>query len=481
MRLDILLNAQQLRRRRRGAALVMVLISVVILTVFTVELQQQSSASFSSALAARHRLQAEYHARSAINLSRLLIATEPSIRKTIAVPYSLLMKGKKPPQIPVWAFSDQMLGVFNGGERATGFAELTGTDLSSAENIGLAGAGHFELIVVDEDSKININEAVRGDPITLQRLGTQLLGLLAGPQYDILFDSLDSDGQQSDRQTICSALLDWADSDENIASCLPQHDGGVSQGSEDNFYQTIGLPYLRKNAGYDSLEELRMVRGMSDDFWATFVDPDPSDPRKRNLSVWGQGKVNVNTANAQTILAIACSYAKPNQALCTDLQQMTTFLGMVSMIRQFGNGVPVFSSGKEFIKTLKGGSMLGPALTSMGVEPLEFENERELRSVIDTKSKVFSIYAEGVVPGQFGTETRVPIHAVVDFRQASELPAAVDQAALADFLAGGAGADKSGGDSDAVGADPTDPNDPAAVLAALAQDPAGQVVYYRID
>ena len=40
-----------------------------------------------------------------------------------------------------------------------------------------------------------------------------------------------------------------------------------------------------------------MVRGISDDFWATFVDPDPPNPKKRVMTVWGQGTVNVNSAN----------------------------------------------------------------------------------------------------------------------------------------------------------------------------------------
>ena len=44
-----------------------------------------------------------------------------------------------------------------------------------------------------------------------------------------------------------------------------------------------------KNAPYDSLEELHMVRGVSDDFWRTIVDPEPNNPRKRHLTVWGQG------------------------------------------------------------------------------------------------------------------------------------------------------------------------------------------------
>ena len=50
-----------------------------------------------------------------------------------------------------------------------------------------------------------------------------------------------------------------------------------------------------------------MVRGVSEDFWSTFIDPDPSNPKKRVVTVWGQGAVNVNTANAQTLLGVVCA------------------------------------------------------------------------------------------------------------------------------------------------------------------------------
>ncbi len=60
-----------------------------------------------------------------------------------------------------------------------------------------------------------------------------------------------------------------------------------------------------------------MVRGVTDDFWATFVDPDPTNPKKRQMTVWGQGAVNVNTANPLTLYALVCSGA-PTAELCTD-------------------------------------------------------------------------------------------------------------------------------------------------------------------
>ena len=83
--------------------------------------------------------------------------------------------------------------------------------------------------------------------------------------------------------------------DELAYNCDLTANASASYGPEDAWYQLLQKPYRRKNAPYDSLEELHMVRGIGDDFWATFVDPDPADPRKREMTVWGQGTVNVNS------------------------------------------------------------------------------------------------------------------------------------------------------------------------------------------
>ena len=67
-----------------------------------------------------------------------------------------------PPQIPVWEFSDKILGAFNDKEGAADFAALTNTDLSQGKNLGIDG-GRFAVDIVDEDSKLNVNVAARGD------------------------------------------------------------------------------------------------------------------------------------------------------------------------------------------------------------------------------------------------------------------------------------------------------------------------------
>jgi general secretion pathway protein K len=491
-----ILRERRARSRRRGVALIMVLGAITLLTVFLTELQDETSSELSAALAERDALKAEYYARSAVNLSRLLIALEPTIRKTVGPLASLLMGGKKMPQIPVWQFTDLVLGPFNDQYSTSSFASAIGqADFSSTKSLGLAGGGHFELKIIDEDSKINLNEAV-GSTAAEIRIGNRLSGLMAPTTYDPLFASRDMDGQFTDRQTTCGALLDWADMDQNMFPCTPPGSGSAPSGggSEDSFYQSINMPYVRKDAPYDSLEEMRLVRGVGDDFWATFVDPDPHDPDKRVMTVWGQGTVNINTANAQTLLAIVCAGA-PDAQLCIDPNQMESFIMGVTLAKGLLAGAPLFGSASDFVSTMQGKGLIGPILTSLGVQPVEFKSPADVKKGVNTASKMFSIYATGVVPG-YRKETRVRIHAVVDFRSASSINSGTS------FGIGGTTPTMIGNVVAAGGTAPPGTSSKAADSAAqpmtadqlaslgsspdqyaqiLGKDPAGLVVYWRVE
>ena len=473
-----LLKRAKRRKNERGAALIMVLLSIVVLTVFATEVQQESSTALAGAISARERLKAEFAARSAVNLTRLLIATEPTIRKAVEPMFMLLNQGKgKAPQIPVWEFVDQVLGAYNCADRAEGFASLTGVDVATGENLGIQGNTCFDVVVVDEDSNINVNTAARGDAISKVRVAAQILGLIGGQQYNDYFDKLDADGQHTDRATVCGALIDWADYDQDLETCAISSEAPTSGGVEDNFYQSIGLDYFRKNAAFDSLEELRMVRGMSDDFWGTFVDPKPSDPKKRTMTIWGQGKINVNTANAQTLLAIVCAGA-PDAALCIDPLQAAAFLQVVTLAKSFTAGAPLFSSGNDFINTMKGKGLIGPQLAAMGIEPVQFKSAREVRDTVTTKSKIFSIYAEGSTKN--GTrETRVSIHAVVDFRNATD----INQAGPLGGLGGGGEERPEGRElTGPIGSGNTGQTGSIEdLLAAINTNPGGNMIYWRVQ
>jgi general secretion pathway protein K len=461
----------RLRRTRRsgqrGMALVLVLGALTILSVMLTETQDESSADFASALASRDQLVAEYAAKSGVNLSRLLIAAEPTIRGAMAPILMMLMPGGPPPQIPIWAHAEKALGAFNDADGVKSFSSLAGIDPKLGKNLGFDGAG-FEIQIVDEDSKIGVNSPARGEAFSKARLGAQLAGLLAGVQNDALFSARDADGQFSDRNAICSAIIDWADpdQDQDQAFCDQTSSSAQATAPEDSFYTVLPRPYERKNAAFDSMEELRRVRGMSEDFWATFVDPNPDQPESRVLTVWGQGAVNVNTANPQTILALICSSVDPLQTpICGDVLEAGKFLGALSMVRSFTAGAPLFGSPKNFIGALKGKGMFGTLLTALGIQPVTLKSDAEFEKQISTESKVFSLYVTGKVRSG-KRETRTRVHAVVDFRAAP--PPGVDARVLEAATQLAAAADSSGTVEQQID-------------AVLKPQAGGSLIYFRVD
>jgi general secretion pathway protein K len=285
-------------------------------------------------------------------------------------------------------------------------------------------------------------------------------------------------------------MTDWADQDENLSTCYVGSQAQGSTGAEDNFYQTIGLDYRRKNAAYDSLEELRMIRGVGDDFWATFVEPNPDDPKSRLLTVWGQKAINPNSAPPQVMLAAACavcsggtggatgSNAAQMLPLCSDPTVQAQFLSLLGVLRTFP--IPLFSKPSDFPDLLKKGTIGGPLGGFLGpmLQPLLAQSglpcglNAGSNKQFTVTSRVFSIYAEGVVPGRKRT-TRVRIHAVVDTRGVNPLTGGTNTSTPGSSSSGN---NNSGGLPPANGgANPLDP------LTLLASSPMGRIVYYRID
>jgi len=159
----------------------------------------------------------------------------------------------------------------------------------------------------------------------------------------------------------------------------------------------------------------------------------------------------------------------------------------------------VFFSPKAFISTMKGQGMLGPILTALGIEPVQFLSEAETMKMISTESKVFSIYADGVVPG-YRRETRVRVHAVVDFRMAPapgygpgfvppgmeglvSAMGGMNQQGLASALGRGQQGfgPGAGSGSSQFGAGSGETMGQNAIQGALVPSPGGTIIYWRVE
>jgi general secretion pathway protein K len=104
------------------------------------------------------------------------------------------------------------------------------------------------------------------------------------------------------------------------------------------------------------------------------------------------------------------------------------------------------------------------------MKPVKFQSESDFAKSISTESKVFSVYAVGVVKG-YKRETRVRIHAVVDFRAAASLANLSGQVTAA----GAASA------SPAASAQTVPGQGPNAITTALQPSVGGQILYFNIE
>jgi general secretion pathway protein K len=96
--------------------------------------------------------------------------------------------------------------------------------------------GKFSVWIENESGKINLNGADRN----------VLMMMLNGLELD-----------EDEKETIVDSILDWRDSD----------DLHRLNGAESDYYQSLENPYECKNADFDSIEELLLVKGVTSEIF----------------------------------------------------------------------------------------------------------------------------------------------------------------------------------------------------------------------
>jgi general secretion pathway protein K len=341
----------------------MVLIALTLLSILVTDLHETTSMSFSAATAQRDQLRAELMAKSGLNLTRMLIGQEKNVRQLLNGPFQL-MTGSPAPQLPVWRFANALLRPFADFEAAKIDMFDTGVDVEHAEGLGHQ-IGTFEVRACAESGKINVNDPRMQDlSVSQAHVSTQLYGMFGGylpspNKYDPLFMQYDAKGRLTTRFDLIANIIDWWDEDQARAEFDPLLHVMRPGGAEDvDFYRDLPEPYMIKNAPFDTLEELRLVRGMSDDIWATFVEPDVDNPDARQVTVWGGSRLNPNEADPMLILSRVCTMEEiRDQLLCNDPSGMEPmkFVQLLSTIRMLTqNQVPLFSRAGDFTNFVLG-------------------------------------------------------------------------------------------------------------------------------
>ncbi|HMF44610.1 MAG TPA: hypothetical protein VKQ32_28240 [Polyangia bacterium] len=277
-------------RRERGVAMLVVLTWLALMISLVSEFTYGTTVDAAQAANARDEIRAHYLARSSVNLSRLLIKiqqkfVDPAMGQAKQMLQTALggsnannsstgaAGAASNPMSPlsfslrVTDYAGPLMGFFSGSkEEVSSLGNLIGIDTAGIKGLGLK-SGSFDAEITAEDGKIDVAcgsgvTPTRSRQLTVYRL---LIGLMTSRRFDRLFSEADTTGQFTTRPEVARAIIDWADADDQMFS--PE---GAS-GSEDYKYDARADRYRAHDNSYDSIEELKMVRGVSDAFMEAFA------------------------------------------------------------------------------------------------------------------------------------------------------------------------------------------------------------------
>ena len=162
------------------------------------------------------------------------------------------------------------------------------------------------------------------------------------------------------------------------------------------------------------------MRGFTDDFWATFVEPIPNDPASRIMTIYASGLININEATPQVLLGRICAFV-PEVTICSDPEESQKFTQILSTIQSL-LPIPLFSQPTDLLDFVEGkGSnkglyalvtdFLGEDSEIMFI-PIEIptDQRKPLARSFATSAQIFTIQAIGLVG-----RSQVRIESVVNF------------------------------------------------------------------
>jgi general secretion pathway protein K len=235
------MKAPSNNKRRRSSILIIALWSICLLTTFAVILGSEVRQKLVLVKRLDDRDNSRLIAEAGVKAATAELASEEEVK------YDCLnQKWSNNPDV----FKDVMVG--NGK-----FSVSSETDF-----------GDIRFGLVDEESKININHA------SIQQMARlfNLLGL----------EDLES-------QDLAESIVDWRDLDSALSG---------PGGAEDAYYRTVPVPYEAKNALFQTIDELLLVKGVNENNFPKI---------RKYITIYGNGAVNVNTAGKFVLMALGLS------------------------------------------------------------------------------------------------------------------------------------------------------------------------------
>lgn len=155
-------------------------------------------------------------------------------------------------------------------------------EVLSVQSKSLFTNGYFMVRIEDEKGKIPLNKLVTGSVVNAD-IKEVLLRLLGQPEFDL---------DERKAAEIVDAIIDWMDDNEEV----------TGMGAESSYYSSLAAPYTAKNALLDCIEELLMVKGITNElFGGTKEKP----ALRQFVTIYGTGTISINTAPKMVLRALS--------------------------------------------------------------------------------------------------------------------------------------------------------------------------------
>ena len=301
------------RRSKAGVALLMTISSVMLISILVTEIAYTAVQRATVAAQYRDEVAAELLARSGLQFHHMVLIASQTIGQSPAVASLATMAGSNSPElwqaIPfidtrflrmviVDAVPDDDLGSIEdaGGLTDEQVAESRTEGSSLTKRSFLDFDGDFSSTVTDVERLVNVrNMTPNGQEISLG----ELLQLPPAAQLYALFSQEPNqewlDRNNLDKEELIANLADWTDVGDTRTFRGGSEDALYDRGDKDTRYRS-------KNAPFDTREEIRLVEGWHrDGVWERVG---------RHLTVYGSGKVNVNTASPAVLFGLVRTLAE---------------------------------------------------------------------------------------------------------------------------------------------------------------------------
>lgn len=293
-------HAKAVDGRPRGVALLLALVTIALLSSMVIEHTYNARVHLAMATNTRDKVKSYYLARSAVNISRLMIifqfALQQESKETDDQMGQLINRAMRRSNFQMYQYVDLLLKPFNSGKIES---PVGGLDLSDSGVEGFGNfTGEFDVKITPESGRININDFAKA---TLDQAAlTPVCSMFVDTQYDEMFTRKDEGGEVMGRLNIIQNIIDFLDPNQEAiridAECLPQGAAGDEGRSYDRKNTNKGHVTPR-NAKLTHVEDMYQIHGMTGEMMDAFRD---------RFTVYDIGKPNINVATAPVFYSVLC-------------------------------------------------------------------------------------------------------------------------------------------------------------------------------